>query len=60
LDRGSLSTVTLRLGRYGEAIIGQLEPDHIQNLVALQERGELREETLVILRREYLKKETAA
>jgi hypothetical protein len=62
LERGlaSLVTLTSRLGRYGEAIIDQLDPDHIQNLVALQERGQLREDVLANLRREYLKKKAAA
>jgi hypothetical protein len=54
------ASVAVRLGRDGWPILQQLEPEHLQHLLALQDRGDLGEEVLVNLRRDHRRTETAA
>lgn len=52
-DRTLRAAIASRLGPFGESILGHLDSEHIENLMALQERGELREDVLVNLRHHH-------
>ncbi|QOZ17435.1 hypothetical protein XI02_22275 [Bradyrhizobium sp. CCBAU 21365] len=54
------ATIAARLGgAIGWQILQNLEPDHLRNLTALQDRGELGEPVLVELRLAHLKRKAA-